>query len=107
MPIRELVISALYDIASFRRLCMAISENMAFRWFCFVTIGAEVFDYSSITHFIERIGRKGFAIPFLGFNAELLRLGRLSPKMYDDSSLVKANVSSNGLAPSGLMVEEF
>lgn len=105
--VRALLISALYDITSFRRLCLAISENIAFRWFCFLTIDAEVFDHSSVTHFIERIGREGFAALFRGFNEELLRLGLLSPKMYADSSLVKANVSTNGLAPSGKTVEEF
>ncbi len=30
--VRALLISALYNITSFRRLCSAISENIAFRW---------------------------------------------------------------------------
>ena len=38
--IRALLISALYNITSFRRLCLAISENIAFRWFCFLTLRA-------------------------------------------------------------------
>ena len=33
--------------------------------------------------------------------------GGLSPEMYVDSSLVKANVNSHGLSPSGMSVEEF
>ena len=36
--VRAMLISALYNITSFRRLCLAISENIAFRWFCFLTI---------------------------------------------------------------------
>lgn len=37
--IRALLISALYNITSFRRLCLANSENIAFRWFCFLSEG--------------------------------------------------------------------
>ena len=44
---------------------------------------------------------------FQGLNEELLRLGLLSPEMYADSSLVKANVNSHRLFRSGLTVEEF
>ena len=105
--IRALLICSLYNIASFRRLCSAISENIAYRWFCFLTIDDPVFDHSSISHFIDRVGGDGFAAVFHGLNDELLRLGMLSPEMYVDSSLVKANVGSHGLAPSGMTVEEF
>ena len=105
--VRALLISALYNITSFRRLCLAISENIAFRWFCFLTIDDEVFDHSTISYFIERIGREGFKALFQGFNRELLRLGMLSPKMYADSTLVKANVSGQNLPPSEMTVKEF
>ncbi len=66
-----------------------------------------MFDHSSVSHFIDRIGRDGFAAIFDGLNDELLRLGMLSPEMYVDASLVKANVSGYGLEPSGLTVAEF
>jgi transposase len=105
--VRALLVSALYNITSFRRLCLAISENIAFRWFCFLTIDDEVFDHSTITYFIERIGREGFKVLFYRFNQELMRLGLLSPKMYADSTLVKANVNSQGLSPSEMTVDEF
>ena len=105
--VRALLICSLYNIASFRRLCSAISENIAYRWFCFLTIDDPVFDHSSISHFIDRIGRDGFAAIFGGLNEELPRLGMLSPEMYVDSSLVKANVNSQDLSPSGMTVEDF
>ena len=66
-----------------------------------------MFDHSTISHFINRIGREGFQAIFDGLNQELLRLGLLSPEMYVDSSLVKADVSGYGLAPSGMTVDEF
>ena len=90
---------------SFRRLSSAIAENLAYRWFCFLTIDDPVFDHSTISYFIERIGKDGFADIFNGLNEELLRL--LSPEMYADSSLVKANVNSHQLSRSGLTVAEF
>ena len=95
--VRALLISALYNIISFRRLCLAISENIAFRWFCFLTIDDDVFDHSTITYFIERIGHEGFKALLYNFNKELLRLGLLSPRMYANSTLVRANVSNQGL----------
>ena len=78
-----------------------------YRWFCFLTIDDPVFDHSTISYFIERIGREGFSAIFHGLNEELLRLGLLSPEMYVDSSLVKANVHSHQLSRSGLSVAEF
>lgn len=66
-----------------------------------------MFDHSTISHFINRIGREGLQAIFDGLNQELLRLGLLSPEMYVDSSLVKADVSGYRLAPSGLTVAEF
>ena len=41
--VRALLICSLYNIASFRRLCSAISENLAYRRFCFLTIDDPVF----------------------------------------------------------------
>lgn len=104
---RVLLIGSVYNIAPFRRLCSVISENIAYRWFCFLTIDHPVFDHSSISHFIDRIGRDGFAAIFDGLNDELLRPGMLSPEMYVDASLVNANVNCYDLAPSGMTVTEF
>ncbi len=104
---RALLISSLYNVSSFRRLCAAISENLAFRWFCFLTIDDEVFNHSTISYFIERIGDECFGEIFQRFNEELLRLGLLSRQMYVDSSLVRANVSGRNLSESGMSVKEF
>ena len=105
--VRDIPACSLYNIASFRKLCPAISENISFSWFCFLTIDDTVFDHSNITHFIGRIGREGFAAISEGLNRELLRLGMLSREMYMDSILVKASVSGYGLAPSGMTFGEF
>ena len=68
--VRALLICSLYNIASFRRLCSAISENLAYRRFCFLTIDDPVFDHFNISHFIDRIGRDGFGEIFDGLNDE-------------------------------------
>ncbi len=105
--VRALLISSLYNITSFRRLCSAISEDIAFRWFCFLTIYDKVFDHSTISYLIERIGNEGFGEMFHRFNEELLRMGLLSRQMYADSSLVRANVGGHNLSHSGMSVDEF
>ena len=105
--VRALLICSLYNITSFRRLRSAISENICYRWFCFLTIDDPAFDHSSISHFIDWIGRDGFGAVFGGLNDELLRMGLLSQDMYVNSSLAKANVNINDLSPSGMSVEEF
>ena len=74
-----LLICSLYNISSFRRLSSAIAENNAHRWFCSLTIDDPVFDHSTSSCFIERIGRDRSAGIFNGLNEELLRLGLLSP----------------------------
>ena len=108
--VRALLICSLYNIASFRTLCSAISENTAYRWFCFLTTDDPVFDHSSISHFIDRIGRDGFAAIFDGLNEELLRLGMLSPdqrrhplengqRQQNDPGVLLRHVAGRGLNP--------
>ena len=80
---------------------------MAHRWSCFLTITSPAFDHSTVRYFIEHIGRDGLGIVFNGLNEELLRLVLLPPEMYEDSSLVKANVSSHPASPIGVTMEDF
>ena len=105
--VKALLICSRYNITSFRRLCSAISENLAYRWFYFLTIDDAVSDHSSISHFIDWIGCDGFAAIFDGLNDELLRMELLSPEVYVDPRLVKAYVKSHDLSPCGMTVEEF
>lgn len=43
--VRASLICLLYNIAPFRRPCSAISENIAYRWFCYLTIDDLVFGH--------------------------------------------------------------
>ena len=78
MTVRALLICSPDNVGSIRRLCSAISETIAYRWLCFLSIYDPVFDYSSISHFTDRISRAGFSAIFEGLNDELLRLGILA-----------------------------
>ncbi len=48
--VRALLICSLYNIAAFRRLCSAISGDIAYRWFWFLTIDDPVSDHSTIVN---------------------------------------------------------
>lgn len=105
--VRALPISSLYDITFYRRPVHAISENIAFRWFCLMGTDEKVFAHSTIPVFIERIGRDGFAGVLGRRSRQLLRMGLLSRQPYVDSSLVRANLALHDLDPSGLAIKEF
>ena len=106
MMARALLICSLYNIASFRRLCLAISKNIARRWVCFLTIDDPVFDHSSISHFIDRIGRDGFAAIFDGLNDELLRLVRCRQRC-TWMPVWSRPTRGCGLEASGMTMAEF
>ena len=72
-----------------------------------MSIDDEVFDHSTISYFIERVGDHGFKALFEAFNQELLNLGLLSSQVYADSTLVRANVSCTGLEKTNKKTEEF
>jgi transposase len=105
--IRALVLGSIYDISSERQLCERIAENLAWRWFCFLTLDDAVFDHSTLTVFRERLGPEGFQGLLTRLNAELARLELLSPRTYVDSSLVAADVRTADLPSTDLSPEEF
>jgi len=103
------VIGYVYGIPSFRRLCAAIHENIAFRWFLFLGLEDEVFDHSTISVFLRRVGASGFRKLLQSLNEQLRRSGFLSDEAFVDSTLVPAAVSSQatGLSPTTLSPEAF
>ena len=107
--VRALVIAYLYGIASFRKLCAAIHENISFRWFLFLGLEDEVFDHSTISVFLRRVGGNGFRGLLRRLNEQLRRNGLLSDEAFVDSTLVPAAVScqANGLSPTTLSPEAF
>lgn len=105
--LRALLLSAIYNITSYRQLVERISENLAWRYFCHLTLEDEVFDHSTITVFIERIGQGAFQELLGRLNQELMGLRLLSPRTYADSSLVEADARTEDLDPTDLSPKEF
>lgn len=107
--VRALAIGYLYGLASFRKLCAAIHENISFRWFLFLGLEDEVFDHSTISVFLRRVGENGFRGLLRRLNEQLRRNGLLSDEAFVDSTLVPAAVSSqaSGLSPTTLSPEAF
>ena len=105
--VRALVIGYAYGIPSFRKLCTAIDENLAFRWFLFLGLEDEVFDSSTITVFLQRLGPAGFRGLLARLNHKLLQSGLLTDCTYADSSLVPAAVSTAECVQTNLPPEEF
>ena len=88
LMVRALLICLLYSIVSFWRLLSAISENICYLCFCFRITDVPVFDLSTVTCFINLIGRDGFSEVFDGLHHRLLWMRLSSPEMYVDSGMV-------------------
>ena len=105
--LRALLIGCIYNITSFRQVCLRIQENLAYRWFLFMGLEDEVFDHSTISYFISRIGEDTFRAILRHFNQRLYELGLVSDQVYCDSTLLKAHVDETHLSSTSLTVEEF
>ena len=56
--VRMILLEALYNIDSDRQLCEEIGFNLAYRWFCRLSLSDEVPDHSSITKIRDRLGEE-------------------------------------------------
>lgn len=91
--VRALILVAIYGVDSNRQLCERISENIAWRWFCHLTLQDQVFDHSTLSAFQDRVKSEGFQ--------EILN------RLNADSSLVEANVRAANLPSTELSPQEF
>jgi len=105
--LRALLIGCIHNVASFRQLCLRIQENLAYRWFLFMTLEEVVFDHSTISYFISRIGEDTFRSILEHFNQRLYELGLVGDQVYSDSTLLKAHVDETRLSPTSLTTGEF
>jgi transposase len=105
--LRALLIGCIHNITSFRQLCLRIQENLSYRWFLHMTLSDEVFDHSTISYFISRIGEDTFRAILRQFNQRLYELGLVTDQVYCDSTLLKAHVDETRLSPTNSTPEEF
>ena len=55
---RMLLVGYLYGITSDRRLCEEVRYNLAYRWFCRLSLEDEVPDHSSLSRIRDRFGEQ-------------------------------------------------
>jgi transposase len=58
------LVAYLYGIASERQLCEDVCYNLAYRWFCRLSLADVVPDHSSLTRIRDRLGEEVFASVF-------------------------------------------
>lgn len=97
--LRALLVGALYGETSHRALCLRISENLAWRWFCHLTLDDPVFDHSTLSVFLSRAGAEVLSEVLERLNQDLCAARLLSPRTYLDASLIPAAVSRRELDP--------
>jgi transposase len=60
-----ILLQALYNIDSDRQLCEEVGYNLAYRWFCRLSLKDSVPDHSSITRIRDRLGEETYRQIFL------------------------------------------
>lgn len=92
---RMQIVACLHNIGSDRRLCEEIEFNLAYRWYCRLSLSDKVPDHSSLTKIRDRLGEATFAKIF-GYILDLCRKeGLLKDKImtFTDATLMKADAS--------------
>lgn len=92
--IRMVLLSYLYNIDSDRQLCEEVGYNLAYRWFCRLSMKDSVPDHSSITRIRDRLGEKTYEKIFNEVVEQCRKAGlvRLEQVMID-GSIIKANAA--------------
>ena len=96
---RMLLVAYLYGITSDRRLCEEIRYNLAYRWFCRLSLEDEVPDHSTLSRIRDRYGEEIFEAVFRRV-VELCKEKNLVAqecRVMTDATLIAANASLNSL----------
>lgn len=92
--IRMILLEFLYNINSDRQLCEEIGYNLAYRWFCKLSLIDKVPDHSSITRIRDRLGEKTYEMIFNKVVDQCRSKGLVKlDQVMMDGSVIKANAS--------------
>lgn len=106
--VRMLLISYFYGIDSERRLCEEIEFNLAYRWYCKLSLEDKVPDHSSMTRIRDRLGEKTFKRIFDHVLGLCQKHGLVkSGQVMTDASLIKADAALDSLEKIGATEEEI
>ncbi|WP_052046373.1 transposase [Candidatus Paracaedibacter symbiosus] len=96
---RMILVGYLYGISSDRRLCEEIHFNLAYRWFCCLTLNDRVPHHSSLTRIRDRYGENIFQKFFNHIVKVCQKMGLVKGEcLMTDSTLIKAKASLDSLA---------
>ena len=92
--VRMVLLQALYGIDSDRQLCEEVGYNLAYRWFCKLSLTDRVPDHSSITRIRDRFGEETFKTIFNKVVEQCQRAGLVkAEQIMVDGSTMRANAS--------------
>jgi len=92
--IRMVLLSYLYNIDSDRQLVEEVGYNLAYRWFCKLSLTDSVPDHSSITRIRDRLGERIYEKIFSEVVEQCRKAGLVKlDQVMVDGSVIKANAS--------------
>jgi transposase len=96
---RMLLVAYLYGITKDRRLCEEIHFNLAYRWFCRLSLEDRVPDHSSLSRIRDRYGEDIFETVFRQIVALCQKKGIVGQqcRVMTDATLMAANASLDSL----------
>ena len=82
-----------------RRLCEEVHDNLAYRWFCRLSLDDDVPDHSSLTRIRDRLGEEVFEAVFRRIVAQCQQKGLVKDpcRVMTDATLMAAAASLNSL----------
>ena len=97
---RIYLIIFMYGIESDRQACEEINYNLAYRWFCRLSLEDSVLDHSSLTKIRDRLGEETFKRIFekivnICIEKKLVK----AKKIMMDGSFIKADAALDSLVP--------
>lgn len=97
---RMILLQALYNINSDRQLCEEVGFNLAYRWFCRLSLRDAVPDHSSITRIRDRLGEETYEKIFLKILDQCREAGLIKgERVFVDGSFISANASIYTMKP--------
>src|SRR4051794_26145473 len=82
-----------------RRLCEEVHDNLAYRWFCRLSLADDVPDHSSLTRIRDRLGEEVFEAVFYQIVAQCQQKGLVKDpcRVMTDATLTAADASLDSL----------
>jgi transposase len=96
---RMQLVAYFYGITKDRRLCEEVHDNLAYRWFCRLSLEDDIPDHSSLTRIRDRLGEEVFEAVFRRIVAQCQQKGLVKEhcRVMTDATLMAASASLNSL----------